>query len=170
MEIEKLKLNVTLKCGDKVYSPGEYNAPIPRDLIDEARAGARTIDILAPAFAKDYHKIVIEEREKEVESFMASWMGLEATPFKTFIEKEENRNIITGHGQIERAKAKWYRIFPSFPFPDIALKDEVKEDSVNEVESTVKQDVAPNEEVENPELPKETVGGKKKSVLKRKER
>jgi len=39
--ITKVQLHATLKCGGKVWEAGVYNAPVPPDLIAEARAKNR---------------------------------------------------------------------------------------------------------------------------------
>lgn len=44
MEIIKVQLNTTLKCGRKVWEAGVYMAPVPPDILAERYAGTRTRD------------------------------------------------------------------------------------------------------------------------------
>ena len=140
MDIEKLKLLVSLKCGEKTYSPGEYVVPIPKDLIDEIRVGSEIIEIISPPVAKEYQKIVMEEKKKEAENFLNSWIHMEAEPFKAFAK--ENLGKLSQYSLLDKARSKWYRLFPSLPFPDVAVEEssttEEKNEKTVEIEKTKK--------------------------------
>ena len=125
MNIEKLKLNVTLKCGEKVFFPGEFLAPnIPRELINEVRSGAKTVTVIAPVSAQRAHENAHALLEKEKADFTKSWIDLDANTFSEFLKVEENRLRVVQTGQLDRARAKWFRFFPTDPFPGEEKKEE----------------------------------------------
>ena len=120
MIIEKLKLNGTLKCGDKIFYPGVYTQPnIPKELANEAEIGASIITILAPSQA-----IVQQKKQEEVSTFLDSWKDLSADELKEFFSSEGNRKLLVLSGQQDRAYAKWFRSFPDIPFPGTEKKEE----------------------------------------------
>ena len=120
MNIEKLKLNGTLKCGDKIFYPGVYTQPnIPKELANEAEIGASIITILAPSQA-----IVQQKKQEEVSTFLDSWKDLSADELKEFFSSEGNRKLLVLSGQQDRAYAKWFRNFPDIPFPGTEKKEE----------------------------------------------
>jgi len=123
--IEKLKLHGTLKCGDTVFHPGEYSIPnIPKELVLEARMGAKIITILAPIIGTIDFTKQAEERKKEADDFSASWKAMEPDAFKSFVSQVENRTILVAHGQYDKVLAKWFRYFPTDPFPGTEKKEE----------------------------------------------
>lgn len=173
MQIEKLKVLVTLKAGDKVFKPGIYNEPIPKELVTEARSGTGNVEILLPVLSRDLSEKEREKREGEIASFTNHWMGMESDYFRDFVSVEENRNKIILHGQVDRAKAKWFRLFPTEPFPgeeaeesaESALEEEPSV-SAPEVEQVAEEQETPKE-VEQPKEVEEKPKRKPRKLKKR---
>jgi hypothetical protein len=48
MDVERVKVKTTVKCGEKIYLAGMvYKEPVPTDLIDEVRHNTGTVEVVA---------------------------------------------------------------------------------------------------------------------------
>ena len=163
MNIEKLETHVTLKSGSKVFPPKVYEAPnIPTELVQEAMTGTKNITILVPPVAQEKLQ---EEKIKNDTIFLSSWKELEAGRFKTFILNEGNRGKITAAGQINRATAKWFRFFPSEPFPGtekVEVQEKVEDVPPEKIETVVEKPKK-TKKLNKPKLVKRSKIAKKKA-------
>lgn len=89
MHIEKLKVLVTLRAGEKQWDKGSIiEAPIPHELMSEARAKAKTIEILEPATVGIEGKVKEEDNETSTPPEESS--SSDANPVHVFISPDEN--------------------------------------------------------------------------------